>query len=131
MFAQLSVNHEFVSDYCSNMSKFTWYMIIYVCMLLGVWIVGVVWEVWMKLWKYEFLVKNEFDVDFVMKWCYEFMLVSFLIAFWCMLTNNKVCVTTVDHWGSKSGFLGRFLCEFPRGTQKSGFPVLVSSPGEL
>jgi len=34
IFAQLSINHELVSDYCWNMSKFTWYMMIYVCMLL-------------------------------------------------------------------------------------------------
>ena len=53
----------------------------YSCLyVVGVSIVGVVWEVWMKMWKYEFFMKNEFDVEFVMKRCYELMFVSVLIA---------------------------------------------------
>ena len=62
----------------------------------------------MKLWKYEFLLKNEFDVDCVMKWGYEFMFVSVLFAFWCMWTNNKVYETNLGQRGSKSGFLWKF-----------------------
>jgi len=107
-FAHLSVNHEFVSDYWPNMfSNHLIYGYIYLY-VVGVWIVGVVWERWMKLWKYEFLVKNEFDVEIVTKQCYEFVFVSVLIAFWCMLTNNEVCLTILGQWGSKSGLLGRF-----------------------
>jgi hypothetical protein len=65
-------------------------MLVVVCLLLGfellVWFI----KIWMKYGKYEFLVKNEFDVEFVKKQCYEFVFVSVLIAFLCMLTNNKV-----------------------------------------
>ena len=79
----------------------------YICLyVVGVCIVVVVWEVWIKLEKYEFLVKNEFDVDLGMKWCYEFIFVSVLLSFWCMLTNNKVWETILAQRGSKSGFLG-------------------------
>jgi hypothetical protein len=53
-------------------------------------------------------VKNEFDIEFVMKWGYEFMFVSVLIAFWCMLTNNKVWEMILGQKGSKSGFLWKF-----------------------
>jgi len=48
--------------------------------VVGFWIVGVVYEVWIELWKNEFLVKNEFDFEFIMKWCYELMLKSVLIV---------------------------------------------------
>jgi len=61
-----------------------------------------------ELGKYEFLVKNEFDIEFVMKQCYEFVFVSVLIAFWCMLTNNEVWVTILGQRKSKSGFWGNF-----------------------
>ena len=54
----------------------------YICLyVVGVWIIVVVYEVWMKMRKYEFLVKNEFDDDFDMKWGYDSMFVSILIAF--------------------------------------------------
>jgi len=82
---------------------FWWYM--FVC-CWGVRIGVVVCEVWMKMWKYEFLVKNEFDEDFVLKWGYESMFISVLIVFWCILTNNKVWETNLGQRGSKSEFLG-------------------------
>jgi len=68
IFAQLSVNHEFVSDYCSNMSKFTWYIWLYMfvcCWGLNCWCYLRSLD---EIVKYEFLVKNEFDADFVMEW---------------------------------------------------------------
>jgi len=91
--------------------KLVWIHLIYECICLyvvGVWIAGVVYEFWMKLWKCEFLVKNVFHVEFVVKWCCEFMFANVLIDFWCMLTNNKVWITFLGQRGSKSGFLWKF-----------------------
>lgn len=75
-----------------------------------VWIVGVVCEVWIKLGKNEFLVKNEHDFEFLMKGCYELMIKSVLIVLCCMLTVNKVCVTILGQLGSKFGFCAIFGC---------------------
>jgi len=54
----------------------------------GVWIDVVVCEVWMKMRKYELLVKNELDDHFDMNWCYDSMFVVVLIVF--MTTNKQV-----------------------------------------
>jgi len=53
-------------------------------------VIAVIYEVWMRMRKYEFLVKNKIDDDFDIKWSYDSMFVSVLIVFWCMLINNKV-----------------------------------------
>ena len=79
----------------------------YICLyVVGVWIDVVICEVWMKMRKYEFffVVKNGLDDDFDMNWGYNSIFVSVLIAFWCMLTNNKVWGTNLDQRGSKLGF---------------------------
>jgi len=103
----------------------------YICLyVVGVWIVGVVWEVWVKLWKYEFLVNNEFDDEFVMKWGDKFMFVCVLFAFWCMLTNNKVLETIWGQRGSKSSFMVKIGMGF-LGNPKFGLPVWCSLSGEL
>jgi len=74
----------------------------YICLyVVGVWIV--VCEVWMKMIKYEFLLKNGLDDDFDVNWGCETMFVSVLIAFWCMLTNKQVWGTNLGQRGSKSG----------------------------
>jgi len=75
---------------------------------VGVWIVGVVCDVWSEMSKYEFLVKNEFDFEFMMKWGYELVFKSVLIVLWCMSTVNKVCVTFLGQLESKLGFLWDF-----------------------
>ena len=94
----------------------------YICLyVVGIWIVVVVCDVWMKMWKYEFLVENEFDDEFVMKWGYEFKFVFVLIAFWCMLTNKKVLETNLGKRGSKSGFLVKIRMGSQEETHKSGF----------
>jgi hypothetical protein len=98
---------------------------------VGVWIVVVVYEVWMKMWKYEFLVKNEFDDDFMMKWGYEFMFVGVLIAFWCILTNNNVWGMNLGQRGSKLGFLWKIGIGSREETQNLGVPNCCSSLGEL
>jgi len=81
----------------------------------------VVCEVWMKMRKYELLVKNELDDDYDENWCYDSMFISVLVAFWCMLTNKQV-------WGRiwvKIEVFGVKLDGFPRGNPKTGLQVLV------
>ena len=65
----------------------------------------VVCEVWMKMGKYELLMKNELDDDFDVNWGYDSMFVSVLISFWCMLTSKQVLGTNLGQRGSKSRFL--------------------------
>jgi len=76
-------------------------------------------------------VKNEFDDEFVTKQCYEFVVVSVLIAFLCMLTNSKVCVTFLGQWGSKSRFLGRFCVSSREEPKNLGSVYWCNPPGEL
>jgi len=123
-FVQLSGNHELVSDYCWNMSKFTLYMTIYVCMLLGFELVWLFVKFEWKWEKYEFLVKSEFDDDFDVKWSYDSMLVCVLIAFWSMLTDNKVWGTNLWQSGSKLKFLGENGMGSWDGNPKSCFYVI-------
>jgi len=64
---------------------------VYTCLYVdGVWIGVVVCEVWMKMNKYDLLVKNELDDDFDENWCYDSIFIIVLIAFWCMLTIKQV-----------------------------------------
>ena len=65
----------------------------------GVWIDVVVCEVWMKMRKYELLVKKELD-DFDMNWCYDSMCVVVLVAYGCMTTNKQVWGTNLGQRGS-------------------------------
>jgi len=80
------------------------------------WIVGVVCEVWINLWKYEFLVKNEDDFWFMIKWWYKLMIKSVLIVPWCMLAVNKVYVTILGKLESKLRFLLNFWVLFRKET---------------
>jgi len=78
----------------------------YICLyVVGVWIVVVDCEVWMKMRKYEFLVKNELNDDFDVNWGYDSMIVSVLNVFWCMLTNKQVCGMNLGQRGKLDGFL--------------------------
>ena len=58
--------------------------------VVGVWIGVVVCEVWMKMNKYELLVKNKLDDDFDMNWGHDSMFVVVLIVFECMLIDKQV-----------------------------------------
>jgi len=72
--------------------------------VVRVWIAVVVCEVWMKMRKYELLVKNELDDDFDANWGYDPMFGVVLIVFGCMLTNSKVWRKNLGQRGSKLGF---------------------------
>jgi len=93
IFAQLSVNHEFASDCCSNMSKFTWYKFIYVCML-----------------GFELLLFEKFEWNCENKsfwWKMSLMLNLSWNDVINSLTNNKVLKTNLGQRGSKLGLLWR------------------------
>ena len=88
----------------------------------GVLIGVVVCGVWMKMRKYELLVKNELDDNFDMNWCYDSTFV--LIVFWCMLTNKQIWVKGEQN----RGFWWKL--ELPRGSQNLGSLVPVNSLSE-
>ena len=67
---------------------------------------------------------------FDMKWGYESMFVSVLIAFWCMLTNNKVWGTNLGQRGSKSEFWVKNWMDSREETQNMGAHVWCNSLGE-
>jgi len=94
----------------------------WVCLyIVGFWIVGVVCEVWIELWKNEFLVENESDFEFMVRWWYKLMTKSVLVVSWSMLTINKICVTIFGQLGSKWDFWEVLMC-VPDREPISGFP---------
>jgi len=90
-------------------------------MLLGLNWCGCLWSL-NENEENEFLVKNKFDDEFDVKWGYDSMFVSILIAFWSMLTNNKVWGTNLGQRGSMSGFWGENWMGSREETQKLGCP---------
>jgi hypothetical protein len=78
----------------------------YICLYVdAVWIGVIVCEVWMKMEKCGFLVKNELVDDLDVNWGFYFMFVVFLIAFKSMLTKKQVCGMNLGLRGIKNGGL--------------------------
>ena len=78
----------------------------WVCLYIdGLWIIGVDCEVWLELWSWEFLVKNEYDDGNLMIWCYELMVWFILMFLLYMLTVSEVCTMIFGSIGIKIEFL--------------------------
>lgn len=91
------------------------------------WIFVVNCEVWFELRSYG---------AFGEKWVWWWKLDDWMLWIHISMHPNVPCMYFNCWWSfcnafGSIGMLGKILCEFPRGTQKFGLPVLWHSPNEL